>query len=150
MTSSKHLIEGIYDHLAKGNVSKVLPVLDEHIRVYIPESLPFGGTFYGRAGYVSMLSKAMQTWQTMVIRPQCYFMPEDASDETLIVTGEFEAVLPETAAHCSFQIINQWRVRNRHVIELRLFCWDTAQLLHDLNQPGTRFGTVSTVPEGAP
>ncbi|MFD1142395.1 nuclear transport factor 2 family protein [Larkinella insperata] len=137
MASSKHLIEEIYDHIARGNLSKVLPVLDEHIRVYVPESLPFGGAYLGRDGYVSMLSKAMQTWQTPIVRPQHYYLPENASDDLLIVSGEFEVTLPGAEATSVFPFVDQWRVRDRTIVELRIFYWDTARLLLDLHRAAT-------------
>ncbi|MGA0557093.1 nuclear transport factor 2 family protein [Larkinella sp. VNQ87] len=135
MSPSTQLVQQIYADIIQGNLSKVLPVLDENIRVEVPDSLPFGGIYHGREGYILMFSKRNWTWEALHIRPERYFTPENGSDkiELILVTGEMEAVSSASETVFTLPFVEQWQISEGKIITLKTFFWDTAQLLDTLS-----------------
>ncbi len=134
MTNNKQIIEGLYQNMSERNLSKVLPALDEHLKIWVPKSLPFGGEFLGREGFIAMVSKINQTWEYLKIAYLHYYLSEEISADQLLVQGKMLGKAFQADESYSFHFINQWRLRDNRIIEHRVFVDDTFELLHYLNK----------------
>ncbi|MGI4870882.1 MAG: nuclear transport factor 2 family protein [Janthinobacterium lividum] len=139
MPSSKQIIEGIYNLIRQNNLSKVLPLLDEHVQIHVPESLPFGGIYHGRAGYISLFSAITQTWASLSTESIQYYTRDGAPEEVVVATGELTAQLQRNNAPYAMPFMNHWRLHDGKVTALTVFYWDTAMLLATFHKdlPGT-------------
>ncbi|GAB3879180.1 hypothetical protein GCM10028824_42210 [Hymenobacter segetis] len=151
MPNSKQIIEGIYRHIQENNLSKVLPLLDEHVQIHVPESLPFGGIYHGRAGYISLFSAITQTWASLQTESIQYYTRNDVPDDVVVATGELRAQLQRNNAPYAMPFMNHWHLKDGKVIELTVFYWDTALLLatfhKNLPGPASSNGIYPTGPE---
>ena len=129
MANNRQLIQELYQDLIDRNISKVLPVLDEHIQIKLPESLPFGGTFQGREGFIAFVTKMSQVWESLHIKRLDYYMPEDALEDTLIVLGEVEGKGEQKESVYTSRFVNYWQFENKRITSLHIFLWDTVGLL---------------------
>jgi ketosteroid isomerase-like protein len=144
MSTSKQIIEGIYHRIQENNLSKVLPLLDEHVQIHVPESLPFGGIYHGRAGYIKLFSAITETWASLRTDSIEYYTRDGAPEEVVVATGELMAQLQRNNAPYAMPFMNHWRLKGGKVVELTVFYWDTAMLLSTFHKdlPG------STSPNG--
>ena len=134
MSNNKQIIEGLYQNMSEHNLSKVLPVLDEHIKVWLPESLPFGGEFLGREGFISMVAKINQVWEKLRIIYLHYYLPEASDGDQILVHGKMEGKAFQADGPYTFHFINQWQLKNNRIIGHRVFFDDTLTLLQYFNQ----------------
>ena len=133
MSNNKQIIEGLYQNMSERNLSKVLPVLDEHLKIWVPESLPFGGEFLGRAGFIAMVSKLNQIWENLQIIYLHYYLPEEINADQILVQGKMEGKAFQADESYTFHFINQWRLKENRIIEHSVFFEDTFELLQYLN-----------------
>ncbi len=134
MFSSRQIIEKIYDDISQGNLSGVLPVLDEHIAIHLAGSLPWGGEFHGRNGFMSMISRRFQLWETYQKSSLHYFLSDSEADNRIIVTGEINGKLTTATDSIVLSFVDLWRLKNGKVIDYMVFYFDTIRLLHYVQQ----------------
>lgn len=134
MERNKQIVQELYENMSAGNLSKVLPVLDEHLKIRVPKLLPFGGEFLGREGFIAMVSKISQTWEYLKLKYLHYYLPEGNNEEQLLVQGKMEGKAFKADAPYTFQFINQWRLKDHRIIEHSVFFDDTIELLQYLNK----------------
>lgn len=133
MKNNKQIIEGLYQNMSERNISKVLPVLDEHLKIWVPKSLPFGGEFLGREGFIAMVSKLNHIWENLKISYLHYYLPEEINADQILVQGKMEGKAFQADESYTFHFINQWRLKENRIIEHSVFFEDTSALLQYLN-----------------
>ncbi|QHV99376.1 nuclear transport factor 2 family protein [Spirosoma endbachense] len=129
MASPKQVVEKIYEDISRSNLSSVLPILDEHITIYMASSLPDGGEFHGRDGFMSMIARRFQLWERFEKTSFQYFLSESESDNGVVVTGNLTGKLLTVSESIIMPFVDQWRLRDGKVIEYRVFYWDAIRLM---------------------
>ncbi len=133
MMNNKQIIEGLYQNMFERNISKVLPVLDEHIKIWVPKSLPFGGEFLGREGFIAMVSKLNQIWEDLKVLYLHYYLPETTGTDHVLVHGKLEGKVFQAEESYTFHFISQWLLKENRIIEHSVFFEDTSELLQYIN-----------------
>ncbi|GAB4041524.1 nuclear transport factor 2 family protein [Spirosoma jeollabukense] len=135
MAIPKHLIDVVYSVFSDNNLSRILPVLDEKIVLYISENGPTGSEYHGRSGFLTMMSRLYTVCENLSVNSLVYFLPEnDAQQNAIITTGFFEGKLLADNEPAVVPFIHCWQIKDDRVIELRAFSWDSAKLLNRLQQ----------------
>jgi hypothetical protein len=130
MASSTHTVQLIYTMLAEGNLSRILPLLDEHMAIHLPERTVFGGVYHGRNGFLALMSNVFQVTDSLSWGPLTHFTPaadapDDAPEDAVVTTGTVAITLPGKAAAGIFPFCHYWLLQNEKVIVFRAFQWDT-------------------------
>lgn len=137
MSTSKQIVDLIYSMVTENNLSRALPVLDEHIALYISENVPFGGVYHGRSGFLTMISKLYSVWDQLQLSSLTYFIPEMGLQEsTVVITGRIEGYPLKSNELTALPFLHHWTLADEKITELRAFHWDVDPLLHQL-----QFGT---------
>jgi ketosteroid isomerase-like protein len=134
MTSSPQTVQSIYQALTQGSLAKVLMLLSEQVVLHQATSLPYGGTFHGREGFIASLTLLSSTWETYRKTPQLFL----ANGDDIAVLGELQAKGHGIVKGLITPFTDHWKLWDGKVIEIRLFDWDTAQLLFYLEQTSTK------------
>ncbi len=131
MSTSKQIVDVIYSVIAENNLSRALPVLDEHIALYISEGVPFGGVYQGRSGFLTMMSNLYSVWDRLRLSPLTYFIPEmGLLASTLVITGRMEGYSSKSDELTVLPFLHHWTLADEKITELRAFHWDIDPLLH--------------------
>jgi hypothetical protein len=125
MPLSVQAVQALYADFAQGNLSTILAVLNEHISIHSPGSLPYGGVYKGRDGFIALMTAANATWATLRVIPG----KAVGSDEEVVMTGVFIARTPGAAEGIRFPFVHLWKMPAGVVTEIWLYSWDTAALL---------------------
>jgi len=133
MTPLAQTIRSIYQSLEEGKVARVIGLLHEQIVVHQASSLPYGGTFYGREGFISSYSMILSTWALYRKVPAQFLSDE----ENVVVLGEVTLKAKRGGVELVLPFVDQWTLQQGAVRQLRKFEWDTAHLLTYLNPPGS-------------
>jgi|GEM_PF-2458801 len=135
MANPKQIIEAVYSVFADNNLSRILPVLDEKIVLYISESGSTGHEYQGRSGFLTMMSELYAICENLRIHSLVFFTPDDEQQPGAIVTtGFFEGILLLDNEIAILPFVHSWQVKAEKVVELRAFYWDSANLFHRLQQ----------------
>ncbi|QDK81895.1 nuclear transport factor 2 family protein [Spirosoma sp. KCTC 42546] len=135
MAIPRHLIEVVYGVFSDNNLSRILPVLDEKIVLYIAENGPAGNEYHGRSGFLTMMSSLYTICENLSVHSLVYFMPEnDPQQNAVITTGFFEGKLLADNEPAVVPFVHCWQIKDDRVVELRAFSWDSAKLLNRLQQ----------------
>ncbi|AUD06321.1 nuclear transport factor 2 family protein [Spirosoma pollinicola] len=129
MNSFPQTIQSIYQALEQGKLVKVLVLLNADIVVHQASSLPYGGTFYGREGFITSLSGILATWEIYRKAPKIFL-----TDETNIaVLGEVQLKGKLADDLVLMPFVDHWTFHDEKVSQIRMFDWDTALLRKHLN-----------------
>ena len=93
MPLSVQTVQALYADFAQGNLSKILAVLNEHTSIHVPGSLPYGGVYKGRDGFIALMTAANKTWTKLRLIPGTAV----GSDEEVVMTGVFSGKAPAPA-----------------------------------------------------
>jgi hypothetical protein len=138
MAYPKQIIRDVYSVFADNNLSRILPVLDEKIVLYISGYGPTGREYQGRSGFLTMMSELYTICENLRVDSLVYFTPDDDQQQELIITtGFFEGILIIDNELATLPFVHTWQVKAEKVVELRAFYWDFAKLLYRL-QPGVK------------
>ncbi len=125
MLPSAQMVQALYADLMQGNLSKMLALIDEHTTIYAPESLPYGGRYKGRDGYIALMTAANKTWESLRIIPGMVV----ASGEVVVVTGECIGKAAAATGVIHLPYVHLWRMPGGLITEIWMYFWDTAALL---------------------
>jgi ketosteroid isomerase-like protein len=128
MPLSVQTVQALYADFAQGNLSKILAVLNEHTSIHVPGSLPHGGVYKGRDGFIALMTAANATWATLRLVPATAM----ASDEEVVISGVFTGKAPAAAQGISLPFVHLWKMPAGVISEIWLYSWDTAALLAHL------------------
>lgn len=144
MAIPRQLIEVVYGVFSDNNLSRILPVLDEKIVLYISENGPAGAEYHGRSGFLAMMSSLYKICENLSVNSLVYFIPDNEHQQNAIVTtGFFEGKLLVDNELAVLPFVHYWQVKDDRVAELRAFSWDAANLLNRLQHAhrGANFPT---------
>jgi hypothetical protein len=136
MTDPKQIVENVYTVFADNNLSRILPVLDENITLYVLGYGPTGLEYQGRSGFLSMMSELYTICENLRVHSLVYFTPDDDQQESIVTTGFFEGILLIDNEPAVLPFVHSWQVKAEKVVELRAFYWDSAKLLYRLQPEG--------------
>ncbi len=128
MPLSVQVVQALYADFAQGNLSKILAVLNEHTSIHSPASLPYGGVYKGRDGFIALMTAANATWATLRMIPGTAI----GSDEEVVMTGVFTGKAAAAAGPVSLPFVHLWKMPAGVITEIWLYSWDTAALLAHL------------------
>ena len=128
MPLSVQTVQALYVDFAQGNLSKILAVIDEHTTLHTAVSLPYGGVYQGRDGFIALMTAANDTWASLQMIPGTAI----GSDEEMVMTGEFVGKAPTAAGPIRLPFVHLWKMPAGVVTEIWLYSWDTAALLNYL------------------
>jgi ketosteroid isomerase-like protein len=125
MPLSVQAVQALYADFAQGNLSKILAVLNEQTSIHSPGSLPYGGVYKGRDGFIALMTAANATWTNLRVIPGTAM----GSGEEVVMTGVFTGKAPAAAEGIRFPFMHLWKMPAGVITEIWLFSWDTAALL---------------------
>lgn len=122
---NRALIKEAYAKLKAGDEDGFYDMFAEDAVLHEAESLPYGGTWRGKAMLRAGVQRMYEAWAEMLFEV-----------EEVTAGGDIAIVLLHTSAkgHSSgksyaFPVCELWRFRDGKVIELRPFYWDTRRAL---------------------
>jgi hypothetical protein len=125
MPLSVQTVQALYADFERGNLSKILAVLNEHTAIHVPGSLPHGGVYKGRDGFIALMTAANATWMNVRLISGTAI----GSDEEVVMTGVFTGKAPAAAGGIRLPFVHLWKMPAGVITEIRLYYWDTAALL---------------------
>jgi ketosteroid isomerase-like protein len=125
MPLSVQAVQALYADFAQGNLSKIIAVLNEHTSIHVPDSLPHGGVYQGRDGFIALMTAANATWATLRVIPDTAV----GSDEEVVMTGVLTGKASAAAEGIRLPFIHLWKMPAGVITEIWLYSWDTAALL---------------------
>ncbi len=125
MPLSVQAVQALYADFAQGNLSKILAVLNEHTSIHVPGSLPYGGVYKGRDGFIALMTAVNATWATLRLIPGTAV----GSDEEVVMTGVFTGKAAAAAEGVRLPFMHLWKMPAGVITEIWLYSWDTAALL---------------------
>ncbi|GAB3800045.1 hypothetical protein GCM10028819_24570 [Spirosoma humi] len=136
MANPKPIIEVVYGVFADYNLSRILPVLDEKIVLYNSEYGPGGREYYGRSGFLTMMSDLYAICENPSVNSLVYFTPDNDQwpPDTIVTTGFFEGTLLIDNELASLPFVHYWQIKKERIVELRTFSWNSAKLLNRLQR----------------
>lgn len=125
MPLSVQSVQALYADFAQGNLSAIFAVLSPNTKIYKPDSLPHGGVYQGRDGFISLMTSMNNTWDSIQIVPESFL----ASDEGIVATGECIGKKSNRADTIRFPFVHFWKIQLGVVVEIWLYYWDTAAII---------------------
>jgi ketosteroid isomerase-like protein len=124
------VVQQFYDMLDRGDVPTILDALDPGVHWQAPESMPWGGTFHGHAGFQEFLGKLLD--QPVEWGREVQEILDTGSDKVvarLTFTGRPRNGQPEFGV----PEVHVWTVRDGKVSGLDAY-FDTAIVLREREQ----------------
>jgi ketosteroid isomerase-like protein len=119
------VVQSFYEALARNDISKVESLLDgDSIVVQEAESLPYGGSHQGLAGFRSMLRKLGECWAQVSFSDLSFASGDDLVVAMFVMHAQARATKQQT----SFRVVELWRFANEKVVAIEPFYWDTHAL----------------------
>jgi uncharacterized protein len=125
------------EHYAASGSADFAPIaatLHPDIVLYQPESLPYGGTWRGLAGFETWMKAFTAAWSLVRPRDPVFYQPDE---QTLISTVTMEAQSRATGRMVQMPMCQVLKIRDGLPIEWRNFAWDTTQLNAALAHPSS-------------
>ena len=121
-----------YASAGRDDFAPIAATLHPDIVLYQPESLPYGGTWRGLAGFETWMKAFTASWSLVRPRDPVFYQPDD---QTLISTVTMEAQSRATGRMVQMPMCQVLKIKDGLPIEWRNFAWDTAQLNAALAHP---------------
>lgn len=114
-------VKKAYALLDEGNLDAFYDLFADDVIMCEAESLPYGGTYHGKAGLKRGIAKMYEAWSEML------FTIEEVTGggDLCFVYLHTSASSARTGKTYAFPVAELWRFRDGKVIELRPFYWDT-------------------------
>src|SRR3712207_4809850 len=106
MPLSAQTVQALYADFAQGNLSKILAVLNEQTSIHVPASLPYGGVYKGRDGFIALMTAANATWTNLRLIPGTAM----GTDEEVVMTGVFIGKTPAAAEGIYLPFVHLWKM----------------------------------------
>jgi ketosteroid isomerase-like protein len=117
------VLRSFYDAVARGDVDAILDLLDPQVVWRTPESLPWGGTFYGHEGFRQFFAKLISQPVEPRREVQRYI---DAGDRIIVQLRTFGRPKGDTT-ETDVPEVHVWTVRNGRIVDLEaIFDTETA------------------------
>lgn len=129
--------EALYLSPSGGDFSVIAETLDPDCVLHQPRSLPYGGEWRGPEGFRAWMEAFGRQWSALEVRnPEFY--PSD--DDVIFSRSHVHAVSRATGHAIDWPLLQFFRVRNKRILELRPFHWDTAAMLPALSKEVSHAG----------
>jgi ketosteroid isomerase-like protein len=125
MPLSVQTVQALYADFAQGNLSKILAVLNAHTLIHVPGTLPYGGVYQGRDGFIALMTAANATWTSLRLIPATAV----GTEEEVVMSGVFTGQAAAAAGAIRLPFVHQWKMPAGVITEIWLYSWDTAALL---------------------
>ena len=86
MGENADTVKARWDDFGKGDLDGAVSTTDENAEIVIPETLPWGGTYKGPAGFKEMIQKFVSNFESVDPKPTAFLDADDG--ETVFVTVE--------------------------------------------------------------
>lgn len=117
-------IERLYSAIAAGDWETVDSILSPDIIVKEADSLPYGGTYNGHAGFKDLMARLADTWTDL--RPIDFNF--SAVGETVLATFTLLATSKATGRELNMPLIEKWTFGNGRVVDGGVFYYDTHEV----------------------
>ncbi|MGV8872830.1 MAG: nuclear transport factor 2 family protein [Rhodococcus sp. (in: high G+C Gram-positive bacteria)] len=105
-----------------GDFAPIAATLDPECALHVPESLAYGGDYYGPAGYEEWSKAFRDEWAALEVRSPKFIAQEDV----VIVVAHCYATAKATGNDVDWPLVQLFKVRENKILELSAFYWDTA------------------------
>jgi ketosteroid isomerase-like protein len=86
MGENADLVRGGWEAFGKGDLDAAVATTSDSAEIVIPESLPWGGTYTGPAGFKEMIGKFLSNFEQVAPQPQ-QFLEADGGHVVVTVKG---------------------------------------------------------------
>jgi ketosteroid isomerase-like protein len=119
------IIKKLYEYLANGDRDAIYrELVADDFELNEPWSLPYGGTYRGKDCVRRALKRIVETWDDMEFEIIQYL----ANGDTVVVNAYLGCTGKRTGRRFHMPLMEQWRIRDGRIIELRPFFFDTAKM----------------------
>ncbi|HVJ09465.1 MAG TPA: nuclear transport factor 2 family protein [Acidisarcina sp.] len=105
--------------------SEIAVTLDPECVIYQPASLPYGGEWRGHSGFEAWMKAFAQQWSSLEVKDAELY----PNGDVIVSKSHVYAVAKTTGHAVDWPLLQFFRMRQKKIIELRPFYWDTAALL---------------------
>jgi uncharacterized protein len=107
----------VYERVAAGNIPGVLALMADDVVVTQAASLPFGGTWRGRQGFIDMATRIVGAWPGFAVEPLAFLSD---GRERVVVWARLKG------QGLDMEMMEMWVVRSGLVTACQPFYFDTA------------------------
>jgi ketosteroid isomerase-like protein len=128
----EEVVRTFLDNLHRGELEACYASLSPDAIIHEAESLPFGGTWHGPAGFRELISKVGRRFVLKLGPPTI-----DASGGTVFVRFDIELKSRRTGRSTKMPVLDVYRVTDGAITNLDVFYKDSAEIvrLDDLRPP---------------
>lgn len=119
---TRRVLSAFYSAGERGDFAALMQCMDENIVIHEPPFLPYGGTYTGIADFQQKIVAGLAPYGDLT----------KITVRRLVVEGErgFCVVeIPQLAGGGSFQLVEESRVRNGKMVEMRIYYFDAGSML---------------------
>ena len=116
------VVQRLYDAAARGAADDMLAVMDDEIRIVLPQALPYGGTYEGKPAVLELGAKLASTWSTFAYDVMRYA----TGDDCVMAVIELRSIARATGRELRMPIAEVFKLRNGRIAEIQAFYFDTA------------------------
>ena len=120
--------EAAYLAAGGGDFGPIAATLDPDVVIRQPASLPYGGEWRGHAGFEAWMRAFAEQWAALDVTGSELFPVGDV----VVGRSHVHATHKPTGRRVDWPLLQYFRFRDRRVLELWPFYWDTAALLGQL------------------
>jgi ketosteroid isomerase-like protein len=119
------IMKKFYEMLAKGDRDWIYDnLIADDFELNEPWSLPYGGTYKGKDTVRRALKRVVESWDDMEFEILNYL----AGGDSVVVHAYLGCTGKRTGRRFHLPLMEQWRIRDGKIIELRPFFFDTAKM----------------------
>jgi uncharacterized protein len=115
MSAALATVRAFYGHVSAGDVPAALALAGEQVLVQQADSLPFGGSWHGRAGFADMAGRIAAAWPGFQVEAKAWLADGE----------EHVAVLARMRGRgLDMDLLELWQVRHGRIVSCQPFYFD--------------------------
>jgi len=126
MSDRKTFYANLVAAVNEQDLPRIQELIDPSFVIHYDSSLPFGGTYRGAAGFITVLTK-LSAMVSEVKTEQLNYL-EDTNGEQYALIIKLSAVLIESGKSVETQVSEVWTVRAGKAVEARIWYWGASGL----------------------
>ena len=99
--------------------------------MYQPDSLPYGGRWYGHDGYEQWMEAFGEAWSTLTVNHPEFF---PSGPDRIFVRSTVMATARASRIELSWPLLQMITVKDELLLEIQPFYWDTAPIVNALRR----------------
>lgn len=131
MDAAWQLLDQLYKDARVANWEAVAAVMADDLVIHEPPALPYGGEWRGRNALHELFSTVMTCWDDPVIVQDSL----TSDGKTVVAMVRLTITSRRNGERVTHRIAEVSKVENGRVTEMRIYYFDTAQVLREL-EPG--------------